>query len=49
MKEGDLLWYPSAERIAAANITAYGEWLHRERGLHFADYAALWKWSVTDL
>jgi acetoacetyl-CoA synthetase len=49
MQEGDLLWTPSAERIAAANITAYRDWLKRERQLDFADYAAVWKWSVTDL
>ena len=30
-------------------ITLYLDWLCRERGLTFADYAALWNWSVTDL
>jgi acetoacetyl-CoA synthetase len=27
----------------------YQEWLERERGLGFVDYAALWRWSTTDL
>ena len=49
MKEGDILWTPSAERVAAANVTHYLAWLERERGRHFADYAALLNWSTTDL
>lgn len=27
----------------------YREWLERERGLTFTDYASLWRWSTTDL
>jgi acetoacetyl-CoA synthetase len=27
----------------------YRDWLARERGLSFADYEAMWRWSVTDL
>ncbi len=27
----------------------YRDWLERERGLRFADYAAMWRWSTTDL
>src|SRR5687767_2074045 len=30
-------------------ITFYQRWLHETRGLSFADYDALWRWSVTDL
>ena len=30
-------------------ITAYQQWLERERGLRFADYDAMWEWSVSDL
>ena len=47
--EGDLLWEPSADVRAAANLTDYITWLDRERGLRFADYPALWRWSVEDL
>jgi acetoacetyl-CoA synthetase len=49
MKEGDILWTPSAERVAAANVTHYLAWLERERGRHFAGYAELLAWSTTDL
>jgi acetoacetyl-CoA synthetase len=49
MTEHELLWTPSDDRIAAATITRYQEWLARERGLPFADYNALWGWSVEDL
>ena len=34
---------------ARARITQFLAWLERERGLSFADYEALWRWSVTDL
>ena len=30
-------------------IRLYQDWLARERGLRFADYDALWRWSTTDL
>jgi acetoacetyl-CoA synthetase len=49
MQESELLWTPSAEQVAYANVTRFSQWLARERGLHFADYTALWQWSVTDL
>jgi acetoacetyl-CoA synthetase len=49
VREGDLLWTPGPERVARANVTAFTGWLGRERGRHFGDYDALWRWSVTDL
>jgi acetoacetyl-CoA synthetase len=49
MQPGAILWTPGPERIRGANVTAFGDWLARERGRHFADYAALWRWSVEDL
>ena len=42
-------WQPSAAMISAAKITAFTDWLAAERGLKFADYDALWRWSVDDL
>ena len=42
-------WQPSAENIRAAKLTAFTDWLERERGLRFANYEALWRWSVDDL
>ena len=44
-----LLWMPSATLRREANLTAYQEWLARERGLRFADYATLHRWSVAEL
>jgi acetoacetyl-CoA synthetase len=49
MKESLPLWRPTAERVAAAGITRYLRWLKAERGMEFAEYEALWQWSVTDL
>ena len=44
-----ILWKPTAERIERATLTRYREWLERERGLRFDDYAALWQWSTSEL
>ncbi len=49
MREGDLLWTPGPDRAGRANVTAFTQWLARERGLDFDGYHALWRWSVTDL
>src|SRR5256885_11103829 len=38
---GDLLWTPGPDRIRRANVTAFADWLARERGRRFADYTAL--------
>jgi len=47
--EGQLLYTPSPERIGAARLTGYLEWLATHRGLGFEDYEQLWSWSITDL
>lgn len=49
VEEGQLLWEPSAEWLADANITAFVAWLGETRGLEFADYAELHRWSVEHL
>lgn len=49
VREGDLLWTPSDERRAQANITRYMAWLRDSQGLDFASYEDLWRWSVEDL
>jgi acetoacetyl-CoA synthetase len=49
VRDGDLLWTPPPERVDGANITAFTRWLRQTRGLEFDGYAALWRWSVTDL
>jgi len=48
VREGSLLWAPSAEQVADANLTAFLAWL-AERGRRFEGYDALWQWSVADL
>ena len=48
-REGELLWTPDPQRVVACRLVEYMRWLGRERGLVFDDYAALHRWSVTDL
>ncbi len=45
----EILWRPDANQVARTNLAAYEEWLERAHGRAFADYAALWQWSVDDL
>ena len=49
VREGELLWTPSAAQVEDANLTRFAKWLVRERGLQFDSYHALWQWSVTEL
>ncbi|MDP9799475.1 acetoacetyl-CoA synthetase [Catenuloplanes nepalensis] len=46
---GTPLWSPPADVRDNSRVGAYLAWLERERGLRFADYRALWEWSVADL
>ncbi len=43
------LWQPSEARIAEANLTAFMQRLKADKGLDFADYDALYDWSIDDL
>jgi acetoacetyl-CoA synthetase len=43
------IWRPSAQRVERATLTRYLDFLRRERGLEFADYESLWRWSTTEL
>jgi acetoacetyl-CoA synthetase len=47
--EGELLWTPRPQFAASSNVARYIDWLRRERGLDFADYDALWRWSVSEI
>src|SRR5262249_31999429 len=47
--EGRLLWEPSAERVAESRLSAFTAWLKAERGLEFASYDELWRFSVERL
>ena len=44
-----ILWTPDAARAEASSMARYMRWLEDNRGLSFADYGALWTWSVTEL
>jgi acetoacetyl-CoA synthetase len=46
---GEVLWDPPAEALERTRIARYMRWLDDERGLRFAGYEELWRWSVTDL
>ncbi len=43
---GELLWSPSAQRIAQANMTAFTRAVAAQTGQSFGDYAALHRWSI---
>jgi acetoacetyl-CoA synthetase len=43
------LWEPPAELVERARLSEYMRWLEAERGLSFASYDELWRWSVDDL
>ncbi|MFN7086290.1 MAG: acetoacetate--CoA ligase [Burkholderiales bacterium] len=42
------LWQPSAERIAAANLTAFMRHVRERHGVGITDYSALYEWSIAD-
>jgi acetoacetyl-CoA synthetase len=46
---GRLLWAPAAGARSSTRVGQYLKWLERERHLFFADYDALWRWSVDEL
>ena len=43
------IWRPSPERIERTVLTRYMRWLRDERGLDFAAYESLWRWSVDEI
>src|SRR5918999_169683 len=44
-----VLWSPPPDARETTRIGAYLDWLWRERGIRFADYDDLLRWSVSDL
>ncbi len=45
---GAPLWTPSPERVRAAQLTHFAQWVEQRRGLRFACYEDLWRWSTDD-
>lgn len=48
-ERGRLLWEPSKERAENSTMARFETWLAREKGLTFADYNEMWRWSISDL
>ena len=46
---GEVLWSPPADAARRSQVGRYLAWLSAHRGLTFAGYDELWRWSVTDL
>lgn len=46
--ERPVLWQPPESFVARSYLTHFRNWLAAEHGLRFADYGALWQWSVDE-
>lgn len=46
---GEILWEPPADVMSTSRVGQFLAWLREHRGLDFATYEELWRWSVTDL
>ncbi|MGH8774641.1 MAG: acetoacetate--CoA ligase [Jiangellaceae bacterium] len=44
----ELLWAPDREQVARSQMGAFRAWIAAERGLEFAGYDELWRWSVAE-
>ena len=44
----EMLWQPSADRVADAEITRFAALVRERHGLDAVDYAALHRWSIED-
>jgi acetoacetyl-CoA synthetase len=49
IQEGELLWKPSENLKASANITIFQQWLKENKKLSFESYDQLWQWSVDEV
>jgi acetoacetyl-CoA synthetase len=47
MPDPEILWRPAADARASTRMGVYLDWL-AERGVRHDDYAALWRWSVSE-
>lgn len=47
--EGQLLWSPRPDYAAQSQLTQFMSWLRQTKGMDFADYEALRRWSVDDI
>ena len=49
MSAHEILWTPGPERVAAATVTRYRQWLSERKNVETEDYEDLWRWSVDEL
>jgi acetoacetyl-CoA synthetase len=49
LTQGQVLWTPPADARQRFELGRYMEWLRTQRGLDFADYEELRRWSIADL
>lgn len=49
VSNADVIWSPDPEAAARSRVAHFIGWLRERGGLAFADYHALWQWSVDDL
>ncbi len=47
--EHQLLWVPSADRVAASRMAQYLDWVNARRPDRLLTYDELWRWSVDNL
>lgn len=45
----EILWSPTPDRYDASTMAAFERFLKEKHNLTFADYNAMWRWSVDDL
>ena len=48
-REGDLLWTPTPEQVEHTRLTEFTRFAEARTGREFPEYAALWRWSTTEL
>lgn len=49
VRQGDLLWRPSAQRARASAIAEFQDWVNREYAQKLMSYQDLWRWSIDDI
>ncbi|MGH4024915.1 MAG: acetyl-coenzyme A synthetase N-terminal domain-containing protein, partial [Pseudonocardiaceae bacterium] len=49
MTQPRILWQPDPDTVTRSQMAAFREWVAATRDVEVPDYAALWRWSVTDL
>jgi acetoacetyl-CoA synthetase len=49
LTQGQVLWTPPSDARSRFELGRYMEWLSTQRGLDFADYEELRRWSISDL